>query len=313
MKSVRLLFLEIAALLSFSILVIFFLEWKYKSYETQADILMKEYQRKKTDAEILWLGNSHTIPLVAEMDSLGIHTPCVSFAYGGMDLFWSAVLYEKYRNEIPHLKTLCIGVDEELLGYNQTKFKLEYINRSLYKYTDTLDDDSPVNRLLAGSNFFRTNRDISYLFNLRNQPSDLKPMLHGFFRQGDQIQQCKERAKENTFSRFSGDLIQDNISLLKQILQTARIHGDNVILFTTPKSPCYNSFRNTRAIESSRIAMRKFVEEEHTFYLNGNDLFRFPDSLFRDADHLNMHGAKIFLDSLNAFCIRQTGEKLFVE
>ena len=138
MKSVRLLFLEIAALLSFSILVIFFLEWKYKSYETQADILMKEYQRKKTDAEILWLGNSHTIPLVAEMDSLGIHTPCVSFAYGGMDLFWSAVLYEKYRKEIPHLKTLCIGVDEELLGYNQTKFKLEYIKPlivQIYRHT----------------------------------------------------------------------------------------------------------------------------------------------------------------------------------
>ncbi|HRH66732.1 MAG TPA: hypothetical protein PLU53_10585 [Bacteroidia bacterium] len=312
MKSPRYLFLEIAGLILFLLLVTGFLEWKYASYQTQADILMENFQKKKTNAEILWLGNSHTIPLIAQLDSLNAKPGSVSFAYGGMDLFWSTVLLEKYMDQIPGLKTICIGADEELLGYNQTRFKLEYINRALYRYTDTLDDDSPFNRLLARSNFFRTNRDISYLVNQRNQPSDLKPMLHGFFTPGSMDQQCRERAKENTLTRFSTELIPENIALLKQIIEKAKAAGKNVILFSTPKSSCYLHYRDSTSIGVSKNAFREFISQHPVVFLNGNTN-PYPDSLFRDPDHLNLMGATVFLDNLNLFVREKTGMGLFRE
>ena len=310
MKTVGKLFLEIAALLLFLVLLTGFLEWKYASYRTQADILMEEFQKNKSNAEILWLGNSHTIPLVAEFDTLHLQPPSASFAYGGMDFFWSAVLLEKYKGQMPRLKTLCIGVDEELLGYNQTFFKLEYINRALFRYTDTLDEDSRFDRLLASSNFFRTNRDISYLVNKRNQPSDLKPMLQGFFQPGSMDQQSRQRAKENSITRFSKKLIPKNIFLLKKIVETAKASGIDVLLFTSPKSASYIHYRDSASIESSRLALRDFTVSENLIYKNGNR-FQFPDSLFADPDHLNPTGAKIFLDSLNEMWLEKKGELLF--
>ncbi|MBK9541657.1 MAG: hypothetical protein IPQ03_13470 [Bacteroidetes bacterium] len=310
MKTVRLLFLELIALLIFLVLLLGMLEWKYASYRTQADILMDEFQRKKSDSKILWLGNSHTIPLIAELDSIKAQPSSASFAYGGMDLFWSAVLLEKYMDQIPELQTVCVGIDEELLGYNQTYFKLEYINRSLFRYTDTLDENSATSRLLANSNFFRTNRDIAYLFNRRNQPSDLKPMLHGFFSPGDKVQLCRERAKENTITRFSSRLIPKNIQLLAEIIHAAKKTGKEIILFTPPKSTLYQSFRDKDAIHASTKALQELVQKEKVNYLNGIESF-YPDSLFKDPDHLNLIGASVFLDSLNRFVQEKTGKPLF--
>lgn len=311
MRQVGRLWLELAGLLLFLAVCIQLLELKYSGYVTGADILMNHFRKHKEGASILFAGNSHTIPLTAAMDSLQQGNGGASLVFGGMDLFWTGVLVSKYMDSVPNLKTVFIGVEEELLGYNQTRFKLEYVNRSLYRYTDTLFEDTPFNRLMARSNFFRSNRDISYLVDQRNQPTDLAPMLHGIFQPGDAYSRCVRRAYENSVVRFNAGFIAENLGFLGALINRVRERGKEVILVTTPKSDCYLRERNAYTMELAASALRKFVNEKQVFYYNGNTRTNFPDSFFNDSDHLNLKGAAVFLDTLNKVLLREKGHPLF--
>ena len=81
-------------------------------------------------------------------------------------------------------------------------------------------------------------------------------------------------------------------------------------MLPTPKTTCDQSFRDKNAINTSKKQLQELVQKEKVNYLNGIESF-YPDSLFKDPDHLNLIGASVFLDSLNRFVQEKTGKPLF--
>ena len=248
MKSVRLLFLK-SALLSFSILVIFSLnETNTKAMKPRQTSWWRN-TNAKTDAEILWL--AIRILFLLSLKWILLYT--LVYLCPWRNGFILELCCMKARNEIPHLKTLCIwcGWRVALLQPNEIQTGTHQpLIVQIYRHTWWR---LPVNRLLAGSLIFRTNRDISYLFNLRNNPAIRKPMLYGFS-PGWSDSAMQRESKRKYILRFSGDLIPDNISLLKQILQTTRIHGNNKFLppqnrhvITVSEYACYRIIQNSDA------------------------------------------------------------------
>ncbi|REJ82841.1 MAG: hypothetical protein DWQ44_01620 [Bacteroidetes bacterium] len=290
-----LLFLEVAGIILFMVLVIRLLEFRYSDYKTGVDRQMEVFNSKKNEARFLFVGNSHTLPLVSVGDS-SVHAPFIaSLTFGGTDLFWMNVLMAKFVNEMPALQTIYLGLDEELLGYNQNVFRVEYSNRAFFRYTDTLYNDTWFNRLLASSNFYRANRDLKWLFSKDNLSGN-QPISTQF--RPVSKEECTKRAKEHSEIRFSAALIEENIRHLKNIISTAKSSGTEIVIFIPPKRKCYLENRNPSNIRLASDSILSFVSREKTHMINFNKDYLFADSLFSDPDHLSEAGAKYCLTLL---------------
>ncbi len=288
---------EIAGLLGFVLSILGLLEWKYKNYSTDVDDLIRKFEYKKSTAQVLWLGNSHTLPIIESIDQQDKTSQVASLAHGGIDLFLTHELVQKYLNELPQLKLILLGIDEDMLGYNQSVFRVEYGSRAFYRYTDTIYKNSRIERILAKSNFFRSNRDLSYLFSSKtSNASYLASLDTSIFRSIGSP--CQQRAHEHSAIRFSRKLLHENTLLLQKIIAQAREKNRTLILFIPPKSNCYLEYRNQENIAEARAILDSLVLAEGVDLFEMNRAMVYPDSLFRDPDHLNLKGAQIGVKQL---------------
>ncbi len=290
MKKPAKLFIEILVLLSGITLTVGLIEWRYRSYKTPIDVVMKNFNDTKNTAEILLVGNSHVIPLSVYLKKYSENnSKYTTIGFGGIDLFWEAVFLKKYMDSIPHLKSIVFSVDEELMGYNQSFFKQEYTNRSFFKYTDTLYKITLSDRWLSKSNFFRSNRNAEYLFSEQKVP----PMNDLFIAPKTETPlRCRQRAKEQTEFRFNPDLIAENKTILKETIARIQKSGIAIVFVILPKKECFKENRNKKNIEIGLQALRSVIKEMNV-QLRDFSSQVYPDSLFRDADHLNMFGSQL--------------------
>ncbi|MCX6290324.1 MAG: hypothetical protein NT126_01010 [Bacteroidetes bacterium] len=310
MNKVLKLFTEIFLLLMAGLVVFLLLEKKYASCETNADLLMAKFNRTCSTSNMLLLGNSHTLPLEVTMKTSSGKEIC-SFTARGMDLFWSCVLLKKYIHKIPNLELILVGVDDELLGFNQAWFYQEYVNRSLYRYTDTLYHDNLMNRFLASSNFFRSNRDLTFLWRGEASHSEKETVLPLESTGGLSLENCLGRAKELSEYRFTKKLLPENIGILQSMIDLAAQHGKKIIFFTTPKSACFIEKRNHENADLAHSAMDSLFRANRIFYVDFSRTKNFRDDFFADADHLNQTGAKILLKELDSLIEIKTGKHYF--
>ena len=296
MKKLLKLFIEILILLSVIALTFGLIEWRYKSYKTPIDIVMKNFNDTKKTAEILLVGNSHIIPLSVYLKKYSAdNAHYTTIGFGGIDLFWESVFLKKYMDSIPHLKSIVFSVDEELMGYNQSFFKQEYTNRSFFKYTDTLYKITLSDRWLSKSNFFRSNRNAEYLFSEQKVP----PMNDLFVAPKTETPlRCRQRAKEQTEFRFNPDLIAENKTILKETIARIKKSGVAITFVILPKKECFKENRNKKNIEIGRNALSSVMNEMNVQLMDYSTQ-TYPDSLFRDADHLNMRGSQLLWSKIS--------------
>lgn len=290
----KLLF-EIFCLMIFVGIAIGLIEWRYISYITPVDQLMQHFEKKTPTADYLFLGNSHILPIVSMLDSSAEKLRYASFAYGGMDLFWSAVLLEKRIHELPKLQIVILGLDEEMMGYNQTYFKQEYANRAFYRYTDTIYDPSTSEIILAKSNFFRANRNPAFIFTGKSDV-ELKDMLKAAA-PTITAANCKQRAQEISVFRFYDGLIEENTKLLSIIIEECAKANKKLLIVTLPKTACYLSYRNKEAVALGHHIIDSLVKQHSARWVDFS-IQQQPDSFFRDADHLNYAGSAFMWEKI---------------
>lgn len=283
------LFREILLLLFAAIAMFALLEYRYRNFQTPVDHMMQRFRQRAPEAEILLMGNSHILPLINYLDSTTHSYHTASIALGGLDLFWSAVLIKKTLNQMPKLKTVILSVDPESMGYNQSFFRQEYVNRSFYRYTDTLYKPTSSDLLLARSNFFRSNRNTGFLFTgQQSKPSkELLPEMKQITEQS-----CMHRAIEHSIFRFNKELIPENKQLLEELVRECKRNNIRILLVTFPKAKCFYKYRDPENTMKGIAALNSVVRSEETELLDFT-LKIYPDLLFRDADHLNAKGTKL--------------------
>jgi hypothetical protein len=305
------------------------LEFAYRNYSTQADRLFKPYFKKAATIETIYIGNSH----------IGVFTGLYgedakqvgNLSLGGQDIFRMYVALKTVVPKSPKLKTIYLGFDYDLLGYNQTKSGQEYIDREYYPYVDTLYNNTMTNRAMSMSNFFRANRDIAYL--LKRNTEQVKPINYipvastpapasnttaapvtdsapvaatvpapvEISRKQHNPFMCRKRAEEHTLLKYKQKNIAENLICLHNIIQLCRQHNIKLVLFDPPKTECYRFYSNPEVVVNAKHSIDSFAAANHVPYLDFYADSAFNDDMFVDFDHLNQVGVKILDDKLISY------------
>lgn len=282
-KLLKILLIEVLLLL----LIVISLELLFKDYSTNIDQLFLKMKINSGSTTLLLTGNSH-IGVLGEM-CIFDSDKSLNLAIGGQDIFHQYLIIRKAVQVMPKLKTVVAGIDYDLLGYDFIISDQMYIDRQYYEYTDTLYENSILNRLTAMSSFFRSNRDISYLFLEKKKAKTYEnfiPLITGKITDED----CKKRALEHTRIKFDKKLIPSNISILKSMLSICKKNDVCLILLVTPKRNCYyqNSFQPNIKLVKKCLGDFVKLNRSKMIDLYENDIF--SDDDFVDSDHLNSKG-----------------------
>lgn len=275
--------------------IIFFLEYKYKSYQTPADLLFYNLEREANFISTLYIGGSHTG--VIENYTKDSSQLVRNLSSQGCDVFKIYAILKKWQPQMPNLKKVYIGIDYEMLGQNQAMFGEEYLDRQFFKYTDTLYKYDFTNILMSKSNFFRANRDLSHLISNENKEIKAPNFIPLTNTVSSEIE-CKKRAIEHSVIKFNSKLISENLNFINSIISLAKNNSIELIVFNAPKQKC---FQENVKKETSLLAKQKldslFEANQVKYYDFWNDS-HFTDSDFGDYDHLNARGVEKLMQKL---------------
>lgn len=296
------------------------LEFTYRNYSTQADRVFKPYYAKANTVQTLYIGNSH-IGVFGEIFPKEIKE-VGNMSLGGQDIFRMYTVIKTVLPKSPALKKIYLGLDYDLIGYNQTKSGQEYINREYFQYTDTLYNNTMTNRAMSMSNFFRANRDIAYLFKREKQedkPVNFIPVAStpAATSSGTASKAttevatplphktidpflCRKRAEEHTLLKFKKQNIDENLDYLQRIVALCKQQNVELILFNPPKTECYKGYSNKEVVINAKHIIDSFSVANKVPYLDFYNDSTFNDDMFVDYDHLNATGVKILSDKLSA-------------
>ncbi|MFZ9846738.1 MAG: hypothetical protein ACO3EE_01150 [Flavobacteriales bacterium] len=306
MKGFKLI-LEIVLLLLVLVGAAFLIESKYSKFETSADQIFKNYELYKDDSIVVVLGSSHTLMFDDYYPDTSKYV--VNFSIGGQDLFREDMVLRKIVKDGAKIQQVILGLDFDALGYNQVLSGEGYIDKQYYKYLDTLYDDGFTNRLMGSSAFFRSNRDISYLFKESEMSNPIKsrggksnsipyiPLGNGTLNDED----CRGRAIEHSSIKFHPNLIEENLSYVNDIISLCAENKIKLIIVTTPKMDCYRENSVSANIDKAKYRLIEMLKKEESLhcYHNLYDDTSFDASDFIDYDHLNQKGVIKLYQKLN--------------
>lgn len=298
--------LEIAALLVFITLVFLLLEFLFKDYRNAVDNIMDDFFKVNKTAGVLLVGNSHTLPLYhALKQEANANVACLTI--GGDDLFWMQALVKRHLKEMPAAGYVLLNCDDELLGFNQSLSGLKYMNRILYPYTDTMYENSSIDKLLSRSNFFRSNRDMGFLFN-KPLPDDM--MMTGVGGRSDFTdEECRARAREISDKRFQQKLFGENLAYLKAIIAEARKYRTELFILKMPKCACLQASVIRKNLDASRMLLDSLFEAEHVEQLDFSADTTFLRGDFANPDHLTTSAARKLMDAINGRIFTKHGKR----
>jgi hypothetical protein len=312
------------------VVIIALLEYAYRNYSTEADRVFKPYYAKANTVETIYIGNSH-IGVFNELYTKDVKE-VGNMSLGGQDIFRMYTVLSTIVPTSPALKKVYMGLDYDLLGYNQTKSGQEYIDRQYYQYTDTLYNNTMTNRAMSSSHFFRSNRDIAYLFKkhdavkedlnfipVASQPTPAASSTSADTTKVAEVAKteapalphkvhdpfmCRKRAEEHTLLKFKQKNIAENLAYLNEIVKICKQHNVQLIWFDPPKTECYRGYSNKVVVEKARATIDSFAHAQNIPYLDFYSDSTFNDDLFVDYDHLNLTGVKMLDEKLKAQTVR---------
>jgi hypothetical protein len=292
------------------------LDFAFKNYQTEADRIFNTYNSKASKVNTLIIGNSHigvcNYALPPQSNLTG------NMCLGNIDIYRIYTLLKTITPYSPQLKKIYLGLDYEMLGYNQTQCGQKYMDYACFKYTGTLYNNSLTNRLMAHSNFFRANRDIAYFIKgqktkeqLNYIPVETTLSANTTSKKNSKYQvpdltQCRKRAIDATTLKYSEQYIPENKQYLLQIIKLCKQKHIQLFIINTPKTSCYRTFADTKNLSESGRQIDSLCVNYHIPLLNFYSDTSFPDSLFTDADHLNYYGANLLMKKIQQWQVSHT-------
>jgi hypothetical protein len=280
--------------------VIYLLEKKYASHKNTYDVILKKLEENKNTYTDIYIGNSHTQALKTYTNRNG--AIIANIATPGQDLFKTYTILKKWVPLMSNLNTIYFGLDYETLGQNLSLSGLDYEDRQLYKYTDTLYKYSFENVLMARSNFFRSNRDLKFLYakqDIETAENYIPPAI------AFSAENCKKRALEHSEIRFKKSLIDENITLLAAIIKLINVNKKRLVIYIPPKSKCYieNSVKENVLLAKAKID--SVLNSNKVDYYNFYTSEEFTDEYFLDYDHVNEKGRIKLIEKINQLSFKK--------
>ncbi len=319
----------IFSVLIICLVVMALLEYAYRNYSTSAARLFKPYFEKAETVETIYIGNSH-IGVFNGIFPQGVKE-VGNLSLGGQDVFRMYTAIKTVIPKSPALKKIYLGLDYDLIGYNQTKSGQEYIDREYYEFTGELYNNTLTNRLMSRSIFFRSNRDIAYLFKrnkgekeelnfipVANKPVEEEKKVVDQATNNRLVDtsatlktetllshktfnpfMCRKRAEEHSLLKFKQKNIPENLEYLNRIVQLCKQHNIELVFFDPPKTECYKSGCSKTNVELAKHTIDSFATANKIPYVDFYNDTTFNNDMFVDYDHLNLVGVKILSDKLS--------------
>jgi hypothetical protein len=282
--------------LSIIFIGIFSIEFLYRDYKTGIDKRFENYYNNE-DIEVLLNGNSH-VGALGTADNLGLES--FNFSVAGQDIFHIYSVLKTALNDENNVKTIVVGIDYDLLGYDYKVANTMWLDRNYYNSTNQLYDSTFSNYLMAQSGFFQSNRDFSYIKNkfLRNPEQENNKVVNNFIPIKGL---AKDRALEHSFQKFDTSLIEMNTSYLEKIIFLAENNEIELIIVNLPKQTEYYKHYNKEAVKLGKAILDNYSMKHEIKLI---DLWKsqfFSDSDFLDGDHLNEIGANKVLEIIEEY------------
>jgi hypothetical protein len=298
--------LEIAAILVFTTMVFLCMEFLFRNYRNSVDYIMDDFFEKKNNAEVLLVGNSHALPFYFSLKEEGNqNVGCLTI--GGDDLFWMQALVKKYLHGMPRVRYVILNCDDELLGFNQSLSGVKYMNRMLYPYADTMYGNKAMDIMLSKSNFFRSNRDIGYLFN--KTAGKKMVIVNAGGTGGFTDEECRARAEEISEKIFRQKVFSENLEYIKSIIAEVNRCHKKLFIIKLPKCDCLEaSVRHENLAASHKLLDSLFkASAVGVFDFAGDTSFHRTD--FANPDHLFPHSAHRLMQKINERIFASDGER----
>ena len=288
-----------ALLLTLSAGVVFVLEFLFRDYKTTADYLFRRFNKRTTTVETIYIGNSH-IGAFSSVLPDSMHS-MVNMSIGGQDIFRMWAVLNKIVPQSPNLKVVYMGLDYDLIGYNQSKSGQEYIDRQYYKYTGQLYNNTPTNRAMSSSSFFRSNRDLAYIFAKKVKDTGDEEVANFIPLTSSKAnpEECKKRAEEHTLLKFKNANMAENLAYLAQIVAICHLHNVQLVFINPPKTECYRQYSNPQVLTVAKHTIDSFITVQHATYHDFYSDTAFHDTMFADFDHLNYTGVSLLISKLH--------------
>ncbi|HLP52734.1 MAG TPA: hypothetical protein VK154_17720 [Chitinophagales bacterium] len=312
--------------LALCVLMAVALEFAYRNAGSTADYLFNTYYDKVNTIERLYIGNSH-VGVFRDLYDDGV-PEIANMSIGGQDIFRMYTVIKTVVPKSPKLKRIYMGLDYDLVGYNQVKNGDEKYDREYFPFTGEMYNDNLTNRLMSRSHFFRANRDMAYLFlpPKKKKPINFIPITSAPVATSDTSKNtdtslpasspaavpavthkkldpfmCRKRAEEHTLLKYKERYISENLNYLKTIVDVCQKHNIELIFFNPPKTECYKGSSNQKNVASAKHIVDSFVTANKLVYLDFYNDPAFNDDLFVDFDHLNPQGTVLLGDKLAAY------------
>ncbi|MEO8087426.1 MAG: hypothetical protein ABI763_11430 [Bacteroidota bacterium] len=298
--------IEISALLIFIIAVFMLLEFLFRDYKNGVDRVMDDFFKSRDQAEVLMVGNSHALPFYNALK----HEEGSGVAFltiGGDDLFWMQALVRKQLHSMPAVRYVILNCDDELLGFNQSLSGLSFMNRMLYQYTDEMYANKEMDILLSKSNFFRSNRDIGYLFSKQSNANIVMANAGGKGTFTDE--ECKVRAKEISEKRFQTKLFSENLTYVVSIINEVKRCNKILFVLKLPKCDCLSAAVNQENLADSRRLLDSVFMATKTEMLDFSGDHTFTRDAFANPDHLTPQVAKKLMVKMNDRIFDSVGDR----
>jgi hypothetical protein len=258
---------------------------------------IKNFEAQSSEIEVLILGSSHALRGINPHELKPYQA--FNLAMVAQPLVVDHRLLYKYKEQLPKLKCVILSVSyftlSQTLTEGEVKERLPYYKHfynleipevkpnSLDYYfiqfaVDFSGTAGRILRLIKGVRIARTD-SLGWMGAEGKQMNDEREFIKDA--------NTTAQRHENNSTDFN-----DNLRLLKDIIDFGETNGIKIILLNTPKTKWYNN--NLTGLKSDIIdaEIQNLIKETSAIYLNYKDHPDFNVTDFRNSDHLNEEGAK---------------------
>ena len=284
--------------------IIIFIESEYRSIPNDYSYKSQYIENKGNLIELLILGNSHTL---TGINPDYFNRNCFNFSMNYQSINYHCFILKKYIDKLPNLQYLIIPISYPTLT-KTLEDGIEYWRKYRYIYYMDYEDDNPTLQDKISLN--------RYLFiNQLTRISLLKRLWGYWFNNQDNIfcrpngwvslsvdnqENLKKSAKEAAQRHESPSFdVKVNMKYLNDIISLGKRHNFKILL-VTPPATSYIEYLDSNNIDLINHTCDSTAKQyTHVRYINFLNDSAFTDSLFKDGDHLNNIGAKVWSQKLN--------------
>ncbi len=266
--------------------------------------MLDEY---KSDIEVLIVGNSH---IRNGLDPTQMEKKALNMAFGGSEIFYDWSIVEENLEHLPNCKQLILGVSYHTLPGNlddEGKLGKRY---ELYHYTG-------FNYKLDLNSFDMRNHSVVYTIEpsgaLDNVIKDLTSNNRGeiYKNKGytpynsiinEDILDLNAKLRISNHHKFmKKDKMDENLEYFRRIYELCKKNDVELFVVTPPVTSVYESLQKEEFRDFTKRIGELSIQKGFG-YLNCRSMKNvYHNGLFKDSDHLNKDGARIFTKQVMDF------------